>query len=139
MLLLLLLLLLLLFYFICILCLELLKSGRVRLCFEDLFRNKVMQLLHNFPLDRLTAAGVPFWSGAKKPPAPLAFDARDPLHAEFIYSAASLRAAMYGDVEVPPAMTSEAAAAFAATVHVEPFRYKLCCNLCTPHRVCNCF
>lgn len=32
-----------------------------RKCFEDLFANKIKQLLHNFPLDRLTAAGTPFW------------------------------------------------------------------------------
>jgi ubiquitin-activating enzyme E1 len=32
-----------------------------RRCFEDLFSNKVRQLLHNFPLDRLTSTGTPFW------------------------------------------------------------------------------
>ena len=32
-----------------------------RKTFEDLFSSKVRQLLHNFPLDRLTASGTPFW------------------------------------------------------------------------------
>lgn len=32
-----------------------------RNCFEDLFANKVKQLLHNFPLDRVTSTGAPFW------------------------------------------------------------------------------
>ncbi|KAJ1407798.1 hypothetical protein B484DRAFT_337152, partial [Ochromonadaceae sp. CCMP2298] len=29
--------------------------------FEELFSNNVRQLLHNFPLDRLTSTGTPFW------------------------------------------------------------------------------
>ncbi len=32
-----------------------------RRVFEDLFSNRIKQLLHNFPLDRYTASGVPFW------------------------------------------------------------------------------
>ncbi|CAM9268613.1 unnamed protein product [Heterosigma akashiwo] len=67
-----------------------------RLQFEELFANTARQLLHNFPRDQVTSAGVPFWSGAKKPPTPLAFDPSDELHLGFVMSAANLRAAVYG-------------------------------------------
>lgn len=55
-----------------------------------------MQLLHNYPLDRVADNGTPFWSGAKKPPAPLIFDETDPLHFEFISYTALMRSRMYG-------------------------------------------
>jgi hypothetical protein len=32
-----------------------------RRMFEELLSNRIRQLLHNFPLDRLTATGTPFW------------------------------------------------------------------------------
>ena len=32
-----------------------------RRAFEDLFSNRIKQLLFSFPLDRLTANGTPFW------------------------------------------------------------------------------
>jgi ubiquitin-activating enzyme E1 len=56
----------------------------LRLRFEDLFSSRIRQLMHSFPLDKLTSSGTPFWSGAKKPPSPLLFDPADPLHLEFI-------------------------------------------------------
>jgi ubiquitin-activating enzyme E1 len=64
--------------------------------FEELFANRVKQLMHNFPLDRRTASGSPFWAGSKKPPTAIVFDATDPLHAEFILSVTRLRAKLYG-------------------------------------------
>ena len=67
-----------------------------RLQFEEHFNHKIKQLLHNFPLDRVTSTGVLFWSGAKKPPKPLEFDYFDPLHLEFIESVANVRAEMFG-------------------------------------------
>ncbi|RYY70333.1 hypothetical protein EON63_22725 [archaeon] len=36
-----------------------------RLAFEDLFNHRIQQLLFNFPLDRRTSNGTPFWSGGK--------------------------------------------------------------------------
>eukprot|EP01035_Chromulina_nebulosa_P025282 gene25282-32993_t len=66
-----------------------------RKAFEELFANRIKQLLFSFPLDRLTANGTPFWSGAKSPPMPLQFNIADPLHAEFIISTANLLAAVY--------------------------------------------
>ena len=66
-----------------------------RLTFEDMFVNKIKQLMHSFPEDRLTSEGNPFWSGAKKPPTPLQFDAADATHMEFVKSSANLRARCY--------------------------------------------
>jgi hypothetical protein len=59
-------------------------------------------------------------SGAKKPPTPLDFNPADPLHAEFVYSAANLRATMYG---IQPACPDpQTAAGIASGVTVERFR-----------------
>lgn len=67
-----------------------------RLKFEDLFSNKIKQLLHSLPLDKLTTSGTLFWSGAKKAPSPIVFDICDPLHIEFIKACALMRAETYG-------------------------------------------
>merc|ERR1719502_2489235 len=67
-----------------------------RLKFEELFHNNIAQLLHNFPLDMTTSSGAPFWSGPKRPPAPLAFDSANEHHVDFILAAANLRAFNYG-------------------------------------------
>ncbi|KAE8895698.1 Ubiquitin-like modifier-activating enzyme 1 [Phytophthora fragariae] len=67
-----------------------------RFKFEYLFSNQIKQLLYNFPLDQLTTSGTPFWSGPKRPPTPIAFDAKDPLHLDFIVSVANSRAKNYG-------------------------------------------
>jgi len=66
-----------------------------RHAFETQFGNKIKQLLHSFPLNRVSENGVPFWSGAKKPPTPIEFDLRDPLHYEFIVSVSSLLGEVY--------------------------------------------
>lgn len=67
-----------------------------RLQFEELFCNNIKQLTYNFPPDMATSTGLPFWSGTKRCPAPLVFDARDPLHIDFVVAAANLQATMYG-------------------------------------------
>lgn len=70
-----------------------------RMQFQDLFSNKIKQLLHNFPLDKVVVtngAAVPFWAGAKKPPSPLDFDSSDSMHIEFVLTVANLRAICYG-------------------------------------------
>eukprot|EP01031_Cornospumella_fuschlensis_P030743 gene30743-37145_t len=91
-----------------------------RLTFDDLFNHRIQQLLFNFPLDRRTSNGTPFWSGAKKPPTPLTFDPTDPLHLECIHTLATLRASVYGgDVG---AMDLGFVASVAAAVAVPPFR-----------------
>lgn len=67
-----------------------------RLQFQATFVNNIKQLLHNYPLDKKTSSGTPFWSGAKKPPVPVEFDVDDPMHMEFVVSVASMRATVYG-------------------------------------------
>jgi len=64
--------------------------------FQAFYFNNIEQLLYNFPLDMVhTTTGAPFWSGPKKAPSPLKFDENNPLHLDFIKSAANLRAFNY--------------------------------------------
>jgi ubiquitin-activating enzyme E1 len=67
-----------------------------RLEFEIQYNHKVRQLLYNFPADFVDQHGVPFWSGAKRPPTPTTFDTNNPLHLDFIVAASYLRAYTYG-------------------------------------------
>ena len=72
-----------------------------RLQFEDIFANKIKQLLHNFPHDKMMAGpggvATPFWQPPKKPaPAPLQFDVADETHYEFVCTVARLWAQRYG-------------------------------------------
>jgi len=67
-----------------------------RLTWQELFHNQIAQLLHNFPPDQINSTGSPFWSGPKKCPTILNFDADDQMHFDFVMSAANLRAEVYG-------------------------------------------
>eukprot|EP00741_Cyanophora_paradoxa_P000064 tig00000057_g61.t1 len=67
-----------------------------RLKFEELYDNMIRQLLYSLPLDMITSSGVPFWSGPKRPPAPVPFSADDPVHLDFVVAAANLHAFNYG-------------------------------------------
>jgi len=67
-----------------------------RLKFEELYNNTIRQLLYSLPPDLITASGVPFWSGPKRPPSALEFNADDALHLGFVIAAANLHAANYG-------------------------------------------
>jgi ubiquitin-activating enzyme E1 len=67
-----------------------------RLKFDEYFNNNIQQLLYNFPLDMITSSGAPFWSGPKRAPKPLTFDAEDTQHIEFVLSCSNLRAFIYG-------------------------------------------
>ncbi|KAK1518191.1 ubiquitin-activating enzyme E1 [Colletotrichum paranaense] len=66
-----------------------------RILFEKEFNNKIQQLLHNFPKDSTTSTGTPFWSGPKRAPEPLKFDANNPTHFAFVVAAANLHAFNY--------------------------------------------
>jgi len=67
-----------------------------RLTWQELFHNSIAQLLHNFPADQVTSTGNLFWSGPKRCPKPLTFDAEEALHFDFVEAAANLRAENYG-------------------------------------------
>jgi ubiquitin-activating enzyme E1 len=67
--------------------------------FEEYFANLPNQMLKNFPPEQTQKDGakrVPFWTGTKRVPAPITFDANVPSHVTFIVAAANLRAAAYG-------------------------------------------
>lgn len=64
--------------------------------FEKEYNNAIQQLLYNFPKDSTTASGAPFWSGPKRAPDPLKFDANNPTHLGFVKATANLHAFNYG-------------------------------------------
>ncbi|RKP05031.1 ubiquitin-activating emzyme E1 [Thamnocephalis sphaerospora] len=67
-----------------------------RLRFEELYHNNIAQLLFNFPKDSVTSTGTPFWSGPKRAPDVIVFDADNDVHLDFILAAANLHAFNYG-------------------------------------------
>lgn len=77
-----------------------------RMRFEDLFCHRIKQLLIAFPIDKVVDSGVPFWSGAKRPPKYVEFDVRDPLHVDFVVSSAKMRAEMF-QLQYDPAIWCE--------------------------------
>ncbi|KAH9482413.1 Ubiquitin-activating enzyme E1 1 [Psilocybe cubensis] len=67
-----------------------------RLQFERDYNNDIQQLLFSLPKDATTSTGQPFWSGPKRAPDPLVFNANDPTHLDYIIAAANLHAFNYG-------------------------------------------
>lgn len=67
-----------------------------RMEFERKYNYDIKQLLYNFPPDAVTSTGALFWSGPKRAPRPLEFDASNPDHLNFVVAAANLRAFNYG-------------------------------------------
>ena len=66
-----------------------------RMLFEKQYNNAIQQLLYNFPKDSLTSSGTPFWSGPKRAPDPVKFDAKNPTHFSFLVAATNLHAFNY--------------------------------------------
>uniref|UniRef100_F7AN44 Ubiquitin-like modifier-activating enzyme 6 n=1 Tax=Monodelphis domestica TaxID=13616 RepID=F7AN44_MONDO len=66
-----------------------------RMKFEKYFNHKALQLLHCFPLDTRLKDGSLFWQSPKRPPSPIKFEFNDPLHFNFIQTAAKLFATIY--------------------------------------------
>ncbi|CEL98564.1 unnamed protein product [Vitrella brassicaformis CCMP3155] len=89
--------------------------------FQDFFHDQIAQLIHTFPLDHTTSEGQPFWSGPKRPPTPISFDASDDTHLDFVMSCANLFAFNMG---VPECRDRNALRDMARNVKVEPFRPK---------------
>lgn len=89
-----------------------------RLRFQDQYNNQIRQLLFNFPEDQTTSSGAPFWSGPKRCPHHIEFNAKEPLHMDYVVAAANLRAAMFG---LPSCTDREQIAKVLATVRVPEF------------------
>eukprot|EP00854_Cymbomonas_tetramitiformis_P004413 gene4413-5421_t len=89
-----------------------------RIQFEEHFVNNIKQLLHNFSPAMLTTAGNPFWSGTKRVPSPLHFDADNTLHMDFVLAAANLQAAVFG---LKGCITTSQIKRVVPSVHLEPF------------------
>lgn len=89
-----------------------------RIKFEELFNWKIRDMLNMFPLNAVTKQGVQFWSGSKRPPTPLDFDANNEYIKEFIYSASSIRAKEFGI----KAGTAEEAISIAASTQVKEWK-----------------
>ncbi|TMS38937.1 hypothetical protein L596_005559 [Steinernema carpocapsae] len=66
-----------------------------RLLFEEYYQNTIAQLLYSFPADQITSQGVKFWSGAKRCPHVLKFDASKEEHFMFVYAASILQCEQY--------------------------------------------
>lgn len=89
--------------------------------FQDKFHDTISQLLHTFPLEHRTSEGTLFWSGPKRPPAPIKFDPADALHVDYVMAASNLYAANLG---APQCRDREAVAKMAAAVEVAEFQPK---------------
>ncbi|XP_055384682.1 ubiquitin-like modifier-activating enzyme 1 isoform X2 [Condylostylus longicornis] len=86
---------------------------------QDQYSNQIRQLLFNFPPDQMTSSGQPFWSGPKRCPTPLVFDVNDPLHLDYIYAAANLKAEVYG---IPQIRDKSIVAQLVSQVQVPEFK-----------------
>jgi ubiquitin-activating enzyme E1 len=73
--------------------------------FHELFRDTILQLIHNFPENHVTSTGDKFWTGAKRFPQAAVLSAADEMHLDFIMSAANILAACYGIVPPPERST----------------------------------
>lgn len=88
---------------------------------QEQYSNQIRQLLFNFPPDQITSSGQPFWSGPKRCPEPLLFDASDPLHLDYIVAAANLKAKVYG---IPTCRDREEIGRIVSSVQVPEFTPK---------------
>jgi ubiquitin-activating enzyme E1 len=93
-----------------------------RLHFEENFSNQIKQLLFNFPRDQQTSTGQPFWSGPKRCPDAIVFDVNDPLHLDYVFAAANLKAEIYG---IPHVRDSDAVREMVLQVEVSLLKFFL--------------
>jgi len=68
--------------------------------FQDKFYNFICQLLHSFPPDHQTSEG-PFWTGPKRAPTAIMFDASDETYLDFVQAGAIIWAQALGLDEKP--------------------------------------
>lgn len=59
-------------------------------CFNNFFHHTILDLLSIFPKDHVDKEGQPFWSGPKRAPSHIEFDASNKMHVEFVMAYANL-------------------------------------------------
>jgi ubiquitin-activating enzyme E1 len=89
-----------------------------RVYFEEQYVNQIKQLLFNFAPDSVTNSGVPFWSGPKRCPHPLKYDANNETHLDYVYAAANLKAYVYN---IPQNRDRNAVKDFVSKITVKEF------------------
>jgi ubiquitin-activating enzyme E1 len=89
--------------------------------FEKQYNNAIQQLLYNFPRDAKTSTGADFWSGPKRAPTPLRFNANDATHLSFVVAGANLHAFNYS-IEAPPSISPDYYAKVAESMMIPEFR-----------------
>lgn len=90
-------------------------------CFNAFFDYGIRDMLASFPLDAKDKEGAPFWSGPKRAPTAIAFDASNPDHMNFIVPFANLIAAALG---VPENRDVTAVTEMAAAAEAAPYAAK---------------
>ncbi|XP_061687020.1 ubiquitin-like modifier-activating enzyme 6 isoform X2 [Syngnathoides biaculeatus] len=93
-----------------------------RLKFEKYFKRKALQLLHAFPLDTKLKDGSLFWQSPKRPPSPIDFDSKDPLHFTFIVSTARLFAGIHSISYSEKDLCEQAVAAVLSHVNIPEYQ-----------------
>jgi len=91
------------------------------LAFQEHFHDAIAQLLHTFPKDHVTNEGQPFWSGPKRAPSPIAFNAAEELHLDFVVAMANVYASTVG---IQKCTDRDAIKKMAAAVSLTPFKPK---------------
>ncbi|KAF4756285.1 hypothetical protein FOZ63_027267 [Perkinsus olseni] len=86
--------------------------------FTDKYDHAIAQLLYNFPLDHKNSDGNLFWSGPKRPPQVIHYDANDELHLAFVYACANLYATVLG---IPVAKDKEEVRELSKKCNIDPF------------------
>uniref|UniRef100_A0A1S4H7Q4 E1 ubiquitin-activating enzyme n=2 Tax=Anopheles gambiae TaxID=7165 RepID=A0A1S4H7Q4_ANOGA len=89
-----------------------------RMYFEEQYSNQIRQLLFNFPPDQMSSTGQPFWSGPKRLPEAITFDPEEPLHLDYIFATANLKAEVYG---IPQQRNRDAIRKIVMTIEVPKF------------------
>jgi len=89
--------------------------------FETKFDHDIRDLISLFPADHKDSHGQPFWSGPKRCPSPIPFNADDPLHVSFILNCANLIAATIG---IDPIRDEAQMAALAKSAPSKPYTAK---------------
>lgn len=91
--------------------------------FIENFDHKIRQLLHNFPADYTNPDGSKFWSGSKRTPHPLTYDANNEIHLLFVDSYARIIADALG-ITVDPKLDINYVKSVSGSVKIPEFKPK---------------